>query len=119
MTCKHKSCGSSEKIWLPYNYESRDRGLKPHPYCMECGLVKSLSSDRPHTIGYYMNILAELGRLYKIAQIQMRLVAQEIERQGLNDSYGMDRLQQERLFVEITKKYMNVPERILIELLKI
>jgi hypothetical protein len=119
MACEHKSCGSSEKIWLPYYYEGRERGLKPHPYCMECGLVKCLSSDRPHTIGYYMNILAELNKLYKITQIQIRLVSQEIERQGLNDSYGMDRLQQEMLFVEIAKKYVNVPERRLIELLRI
>ncbi len=119
MGCEHKSCGGSEKIWLPYYYDGRVRGLKPHPYCIDCGLIKNLSSDRPHTIGYYMNILSELSKLYKIAQVQMRLVSQEFEKQGLEDSYGMDRHQQERLFMEIVKKYMNVPERAVVELLQI
>ncbi len=119
MGCEHKSCGGSEKVWLPYYYDGRVRGLKPHPYCIDCGLIKNLSSDRPHTIGYYMNILSELSKLYKIAQVQMRLVSQEFEKQGLEDSYGMDRQQQERLFMEIVKKYMNVPERAVVELLQI
>lgn len=119
MSCEHNVCGSTEKVWLPYYYDGRERGLKPHPYCIDCGLIKNLSSDRPHAIGYYMNILSELGKLYKIAQIQTRLVVQEFERQGLEDPYGIDRQQQERLFVEIVKRYMNVPERALIELLQI
>ncbi|MGA9098677.1 MAG: hypothetical protein WB392_07065 [Methanotrichaceae archaeon] len=116
--CEHKSCGSTEKVWLPYYYNGRMRGLKPHPYCMDCGLIKNLSSDRPRTIGYYMNILSELSKLYKIAQVQMRLISQEFERQRLNDSYGIDRLQQENLFMDIVKKYVNVSERVLIELLQ-
>lgn len=117
--CEHKSCSSSEKVWLPYYYDGRERGLKPHPYCRDCGLIKNLSSDRPRAIGYYMNVLSELSKSYKIAQIQMRLISQDFDRRGLNDSYGMDRLQQEKLFMDIVKKYMKVPERALIELLQI
>jgi hypothetical protein len=35
---------------------------RAHPYCMECGLVKSPSSEMPHLIGYYMNDLSELSK---------------------------------------------------------
>lgn len=49
----------------------------------------------------------------------MHLVSQEFDGQGLDDSYGMDRLQQEKLFLDIERKYVNVPERALIEMLQI
>jgi len=118
-SCEHKSCSSTEKVWLPYYYEGRDRGLKPHPYCMACGLIKNLSSNKPHAIGYYMNMLSELGEFYKITQVQIRLIVHEFESQGLSDSYGMDRPQQEKLFMDIARKYINVPERVLAELLHV
>ena len=110
--CTHRICGTGEKVWLPYQFKGRERGLKPHPYCLECGLVKNLSSYRPHTIGFFMNILAELGKDHKVAQVQMRLIAHELEKQGIEDHFGMDRHQQEILFVEIVKKSLNIPEKL-------
>jgi hypothetical protein len=115
--CEHKLSGSREKIWLPYYFEGRERGLKPHPYCIECGLIKNLSSEKPRSIGYFMNILAELGIRHKIAQIQIRLIALEMERLALDDKFGMDRKQQEDLFVEIATRILNVPARFVYELL--
>jgi hypothetical protein len=115
--CEHKSCGSNEKVWLPYFFEGRERGLKPHPYCADCGLVKNLSSERPRSIGFFINVIAELGRHHKIAQIQTRLIVQEMEELELDDKYGMDRHQQERLFVDIAIRVLNVPERAVCELL--
>jgi hypothetical protein len=115
--CEHKISGSKEKVWLPYYYEGRDRGLKPHPYCMECGLIKNLSSERPRRIGFFMNVISELGKRYKVAQVQIRLIAQEMEKQSLEDKFGMDRLQQEKLFIEITTRILNVPKREIKELL--
>jgi hypothetical protein len=35
----------------------------------------------------------------------------EMERLALDDGYGMDRKMQERLFVEIVTRILNVPER--------
>ena len=102
--CEHKISGSREKIWLPYYFEGRERGLKPHPYCIECGLIKNLSSDRPRSIGYFMNLIAELGEHHKIVKIQTRLIALEMERLTRDDRFGMDRQQQEDLFVEITTR---------------
>jgi len=115
--CEHKISGSKEKVWLPYFYEGRDRGLKPHPYCIECGLIKNLSSERPHGIGFFMNVVSELGKRHKIAQIQIRLIALEMERQALDDAFGLDRTQQEKLFVEICTRILNIPDRVIIELL--
>ena len=115
--CEHQISGSKEKIWLPYYYEGRDRGLKPHPFCTECGLIKNLSSDRPREIGYFMNVIAKLGEHYKIARVQTRLIAQEMEKQSMDDRFGIDRQQQETLFIEITTRILNVPARAVSELL--
>jgi len=116
--CEHKKIsGCREKIWLPYYYKGRDRGLKPHSFCTDCGLIKNLSSDRPRGIGFYMNVLAELGKHYKIAKVQTRLIALEMQKQALDDKFGMDRQQQEVLFVEITARILNVPRRAVYELL--
>ena len=115
--CEHRISGSKEKVWLPYYYEGRDRGLKPHPYCTECGLIKNLSSERPRGLGFFMNVIAELGKRHKIAQVQIRLIALEMERLSLEDKFGMDRMQQEKLFIEITTRILNVPERAVTELL--
>ncbi|MGD0951595.1 MAG: hypothetical protein ABR985_04250 [Methanotrichaceae archaeon] len=115
--CVHKDCGTGEKVWMPYFFKGRVRGLKPHPYCSECGLVKNLSSERPRQIGYFINLISELGKQYKIAKVQVRLMVLEMQKQGLQDSYGMDRQQQEKLFLEIAKRCLNVPERAVAELL--
>jgi hypothetical protein len=115
--CEHRISGSREKIWLPYYFEGRERGLKPHPFCVECGLIKNLSSERPRSIGYFMNIIADLGNRYKIAKIQTRLIALEMEKQALDDKFGMDRMQQEDLFVEIVARILNIPARVVYEYL--
>ena len=114
--CEHKISGSKEKVWLPYYFEGRDRGLKPHPYCTECGLIKNLSSERLHSIGFFMNAVAELGKRYKITQVQIRLIVQEMDKQTLGDKFGMDRRQQEKLFIEISTRILNVPARAVTEL---
>jgi len=60
-----------------------------------------------------MNVVVALSKDYKIAQVQKRLIALEMERQDLDDKYALDRHQQEKLFIEIVKKYVNVPKVIL------
>jgi hypothetical protein len=114
--CSHRNCGDSEKVWLMHTYKGKECGLKPHPYCVECGLVKNLSSEKPRKIGFYINIVAALGERLKISQAQMRLVSKELQDSGLEDSYGMDRYQQEVLFTRIVRKYVRVSEHIIHEL---
>ena len=107
MVCEHKSYG--EKAWLPFEYQGRLRGLKAHPVCSECGLVKNVSSDRPKPLGYYLNILGQLAKVYSISRVQIRLISREL--MCLEDSYGFCRDQQEEVFKETILKYAKVPER--------
>jgi hypothetical protein len=46
----------------------------------------------------------------------MRLVSIALQDSGLEDSYGMDRYQQEVVFTEIIRKYVQVSEQIIREL---
>jgi hypothetical protein len=41
----------------------------------------------------------------------------EMQRQNLGDAYGMDRRQQESLFLDLANKYLNVPTKAIAELL--
>jgi len=108
--CEHINCGSIEKVWLPHTYQGRECGLKPHTYCTKCGLVKNLSSEKPRSIGYYMNILAEIKQEFKITKVQTRLISKELENADLEDDYAIDKHQQEELFVATVEKYINLPD---------
>ena len=107
--CEHECCGTAEKVWLPYEFEGRSRGLKPHSYCVHCGVVKKISSKskKAKRMGYYTSILPRLG----ITKVQIRLIAKELKRiQGFDDVYSMTRKQQEKLFIRAIKKYSSVKE---------
>jgi hypothetical protein len=104
--CKHESCGAAEKVWLPYELEGRSRGLKPHSYCILCGVVKNISPDKAKPMGYYTNILARLG----ITKVQIRLIAKVLEKTDFDDAYFMTRPEQEEVFIRAVKKYSKVRE---------
>jgi len=103
---KHECCGSAEKVWLPYEFEGRSRGLKPHSYCIHCGAVRNISADRAKPMGYYMNILARLG----ITKVQIRLIAKELERVDFDDAYSMTRSEQKEVFTRVVKEHSKVRE---------
>ena len=105
--CKHECCGTAEKVWLPYEFEGRSRGLKPQSYCIHCGAVEKISSKskKAKRMGYYTNILARLG----ITKVQIRLIA-KLERMNFDDVNSMTRNQQEKLFIRAVKKYSKVRE---------
>ena len=63
-------------------------------------------------------MVVALSKSYRIAQVQMRLIALEMEMLELDDKYALDRLQQEKLFVKIVRKFVNVPESALFSLLE-
>ena len=115
MACDHISCGSSEKVWLPYSYKGRELGLRPHLYCIKCGTIKNVSSDKPRNLGFYANVLASLGTEIKIAQVQMRLIALELQRMDFDDGYGLCKHQQDELFIEVVRKFINISEQRIIE----
>ena len=105
--CKHENCGAVEKVWLPFEFEERQRGLKPHPFCIHCGVVKNMSADRAKPMGFYTNILARM----QITKVQIRLIIKELESIDFDDVYSMTGSEQKRVFNRVVKKYYNVSEQ--------
>jgi len=79
--------------------------LKPHSYCIHCGIVRNTSADRAKPMGYYMNILA---RMPMITKVQIRLIVKELESRDFDDAYSMTRSEQEKIFSSVVKKYSKV-----------
>lgn len=92
------------------------KGLKSHPYCIMCGFVKNIGSDKARGIGYYLNILSHMEKHLGIpgAKVRMRLVAKELEKiEDFDDTYSMSGYAQERIFIKIVNKYCQIPERVI------
>jgi len=109
MVCEHKCFG--DRVWLPFQYYGMDRGLKSHPCCSKCGLVKNVSSDRPKPIGHYLNILGCLAKAHSISNVQVRLISLSLN--CLDDPYGFDRHQQNEIFKKSILKFTKISERII------
>ena len=46
------------------------------------------------------------------SSVRMRLVARELEKiEDFEDAYSMNKYAQEKIFIEIIKKYYNLPDR--------
>lgn len=111
--CVHEDCGGKEKVWLPFVARGLYRGLKPHPYCKHCGLIKNLG-DRGRDIGYYINVIANMERYLNITKVQMRLIARELENSDcFNDDYGISRFNQDKIFIDIVQRYCNLSESLI------
>jgi len=111
MNCEHKDCGNIDKIWLPYILRENPLGLKSHSYCVKCGYIKNIGSDKARGIGYYINILSYMEKRLKIpgSSVRKRLVAKELENiRDFEDEYSMDRYKQEKIFIDIVKKYFHL-----------
>ena len=112
MDCIHESCGSIAKVWLPFVVGGRMNGLKTHPYCIHCGAVKNISTDKPKKTAYYINSLSKIDkRVFKLTKVQMRLIVKELESiKDFEDVYSMTRYAQEKIFVEVVKNYCDISE---------
>jgi hypothetical protein len=99
--CNHKSCGATEKVWLPNESMGEGNVLKAHPYCIHCGIVKNISPDKAKPLGYYTNVLARMP----ITKVQMRLIIKELDNMGFDDTYSMTKSAQENVFVSVFQKY--------------
>jgi len=107
MSCDHKLCGNIQKVWLPYEVRGHMKGLKSHPYCLLCGAVKNISSDRAKPLGYFMNILSNLP----VTKVQTRLIAKDLEDLGdFEDAFSISSFIQEQIFINVVKKYSSLPE---------
>lgn len=120
MVCSHESCGSVNKIWLPHEFHVGTKGLKSHVYCINCGAVKNISTDRPKKASYYVNSLSKVDkRIVKLTKVQVRLIVKELERiKDFDDAYSMTRQAQEKTFIKIVKNYCNVSESYIVSILQ-
>lgn len=108
MACEHKLCGNIQKVWLPYEFRGNMKGLKSHPYCVLCGAVKNISSDRARPLGYFMNIISSLP----VTKVQTRLIAKDMEAIGdFEDAFSISSFMQERIFINVVKKYSGLSEQ--------
>lgn len=107
-------CGNIEKVWLPYVVRERPIVLRSHPYCTQCGMVKNIGSDRAKGTGYFINALSRIEKHLKMpgSSVRMRLVAKELEKvDDFEDAYSMSKYAQEKIFIDIIKKFYNLPDR--------
>lgn len=114
LKCEHLDCGNTEKVWLPYMVRDHHKGLKSHPFCIKCGMVKNIGSDRAVGMGYFINVISRIEKHFKIpgSSVRMRLAAKDLERiEDFDDEYSMSKYTQEKVFITIIKKYYKIPER--------
>ena len=106
--CLHNICKKEEMVWLPVT-ELNNYSVEKHQWCKNCGLVKNKSEDRPHGIGYWMNLLSYISNCIDLTQCQKRLIAREIENSDcLDDFFGTYGSYQKKIFKKIINKYVNV-----------
>lgn len=112
MGCIHESCGNVDKVWLPLVVNDKLCGLKSHPYCVNCGAVKNISTDKPKKTTYYINLLSKIDkRVLKLTKVQIRLIVKELEGiKDFEDAYSMTRHAQEKIFIKVVKNYINISE---------
>lgn len=120
MICSHESCGSADKIWLPYEGYVGTKGLKSYVYCINCGAVKNISTDSPKKPSYYINSLSKVDkRIVKLTKVQVRLIVKKLESiKDFDDAYSMTRQIQEKTFIKIVKNYCNVSEEYVASILQ-
>ena len=114
LKCHHTDCGNSEKVWLPYSVRKHDNGLKPHPFCTRCGMVKNIGPDKAMKRGYFINVISQIEKYLKNpgASVRIRLIVKDLERiEDFDDAYSMSRYNQEKTFISVLKKYYQIPDR--------
>jgi hypothetical protein len=114
MKCDHIDCGNTEKVWLPYIVREHPIILKSHPFCIRCGMVKNIGSDRAIGRGYFINAISQIEKHLKIpgSSVRTRLVVKDLEKiEDFDDGYSMSKYTQEKVFIRIVKKYYQIPDR--------
>lgn len=77
-------------------------------------MVKNIGSDRATGRGYFINVLSRIEKYLQIpgSSVRMRLVAKDLEKiEDFDDAYSMSKYSQEKIFLNILKKYYQLPDR--------
>lgn len=116
-SCAHEDCGHRERIYSPpFDRRLTRVPLQRIPYCLKCGVLKNVSSDKAKLTGWYTNLLRVVNYNIalshgKITQAQQRLIIGEIEKvQDFEDRYHMTRSAQlDVFFVAIHRVRPDIP----------
>lgn len=113
----HEHRIADKQDW-PHLPVRRGGAVAAHPYCAECGMVKSIGADRALDHGGLMNRLARLReRLqdsgYVFTDVQKRLVVRRLEDQDAGDAFVRDRASQDVLVAEAVGRALGVPPRVI------
>jgi hypothetical protein len=116
-SCVHEDCGHRERLYSPPQDRRITRvPIQRIPYCLKCGVLKNVSSDKAKLVGWYTNLLRLVNynialSFGKISQAQQRLIISEIDKvQDFEDRYQMTRASQlDMFFVAIHKVRPDIP----------
>lgn len=111
--CLHKSCGREERVWYLTDTNSYS-DVEQHPWCVHCGIIKNITDDRPHKIGYWMGKLGAIANYCSIKQVNKRSIAKEIEKNEIfDDTYGTTGSTQKTIFKKTIRKYCTINPKII------
>lgn len=103
---EHRSSRADQRLWLEAIHDEAAT-IRLHPYCVECGAVRSMLPKRGRPMGHFQRALGNLQGILedhpkyaKLAQVQARLIAKAIEAvPDFDDPYSMPYETQWSLFV--------------------
>jgi len=111
MLCNHYA---NQREW----YKIPNGILKLHPVCSNCGTFKNVSSDKGKKLSYFIRVLSELKKYCKVTDVQLRLIAKELEANpDFCDLWWISFEQQKKIFIGVVKKYVKVSNQVLESLL--
>ncbi len=109
---EHRSAPAKGRLWLEA-IPDQAATMRLHPYCVECGAVRSMSPAQGRPLGTFLQAIANLKiqlednpRYPKLAQVHSHLIAKALESiPSFGDPYSMPLETQWTLFVEAVRRY--------------
>ena len=124
---EHVDCGHEEMVWLPPSSALvEQRPLVRKSFCLRCGLVRNVGSDRARPIGFWTSAIVRIRNalerehkraphaIAKLPAAQVRLILKEmIATPGFDDPYALTKSAQVELVLKaIHKVRPDVPRAI-------
>lgn len=126
---EHVDCGHEEMVWLPpSSAKVEQRPLVRKSFCLRCGLVRNVGSDRARPIGFWVQAIVRIRNalerehkrsptaIAKLPAAQVRLILKEmIKTPGFDDPYAMTRSAQVELVLRAIHRVRPDVPRSLVE----
>lgn len=109
----HSVAPPTEWPWLPTHDDS---GLAKHPYCEDCGQVKTIGRESGLKMGTLTNLLGKVKRQLgdegdRITEAQSRLILKKLRQEGGDDGFAVPRSTQIELLAEAVEDYTSLEAR--------